>query len=387
MMKLNKLLSNEKVSYKTLEQLFDIKNGYTPSKNNPDFWNNGNVLWFKMHDLKSNGAILNDSIIKTTQLAIKKSGLYKANSIILATTATIGVHALITKEFLCNQQFTVFQTKKEYEKQISIKFYYHYFYIIDEWCKNNTKISAFPAVDIQQLRKLKVPFPSLELQQEIAEVLDKFSELTAELTAELQLRKEQYEYYLNNIFNFNDVEYKNFKDVVVVKRGKRITKKDLIENGKYPVISGGQNTFGYYDKFNRDENTITIAQYGTAGFVNWQKEKFWANDVCYSLYPTEELNNRFLYHYLLSIQDFIYSIVNKDAIPYHLKQEELEKVKIPIPPLEKQNQIVKILDTFSTLINDLEQGIPAEIKLRQQQYEYYRNLLLTFKEDENDKRS
>ena len=131
MMKLNKLLSNEKVSYKTLEQLFDIKNGYTPSKNNPDFWNNGNVLWFKMHDLKSNGAILNDSIIKTTQLAVKKGSLYKANSIILATSATIGVHALITREFLCNQRFTVFQIKKEYEKQISIKFYYHYFYIID----------------------------------------------------------------------------------------------------------------------------------------------------------------------------------------------------------------------------------------------------------------
>ena len=74
------------------------------------------------------------------------------------------------------------------------------------------------------------------------------------------------------------------------------------------------------------------------------------------------------------------------AIP-HLYKKHLYQLKIPIPPLEKQNQIVKILDTFSTLINDLEQGIPAEIKLRQQQYEYYRNLLLTFKEDENDKRA
>ena len=268
-----------------------------------------------------------------------------------------------------------------------MKFLFYFLKNKEKEIQFNKINSPIPYIKISYLEKIKIPVLSLELQQFIAEVLDKFSELTAELTAELQLRKEQYEYYLNNIFNFNDVEYKNFKDVVVVKRGKRITKKDLIVNGKYPVISGGQNTFGYYDKFNRDENTITIAQYGTAGFVNWQKEKFWANDVCYSLYPAEELNNRFLYHYLLSIQDFIYSIVNKDAIPYHLKQEELEKVKIPIPLLEKQNQIVKILDTFSTLINDLEQGIPAEIKLRQQQYEYYRNLLLTFKEDENDKRA
>ena len=66
----------------------------------------------------------------------------------------------------------------------------------------------------------------------------------------------------------NIVRYENFKDVVDIKRGERITKKDLIENGKYLVISGGQNPFGYYDKFNRDKNTITIAQYGTAGFVN-----------------------------------------------------------------------------------------------------------------------
>ena len=271
---------------------------------------------------------------------------------------------------------------------IDNRFLYHYLLNMQEFIYSLVNKEAVPYHLKQgELEKIKIPVLSLELQQFIAEVLDKFSELTAELTAELQLRKKQYKYYLNNIFNFKDVEYKNFKDVVVIKRGKRITKKDLIENGKYPVISGGQSIFGYYDKFNRDENTITIAQYGTAGFVNWQKEKFWANDVCYSLYPAEELNNRFLYHYLLSIQDFIYSIVNKDAIPYHLKQEELEKVKIPIPPLEKQNQIVKILDTFSTLINDLEQGIPAEIKLRQQQYEYYRNLLLTFKEDENDKRA
>ena len=271
---------------------------------------------------------------------------------------------------------------------IDNRFLYHYLLNMQEFIYSLVNKEAVPYHLKQgELEKIKIPVLSLELQQFIAEVLDKFSELTAELTAELQLRRKQYKYYLNNIFNFKDVEYKNFKDVVVIKRGKRITKKDLIENGKYPVISGGQSIFGYYDKFNRDENTITIAQYGTAGFVNWQKEKFWANDVCYSLYPAEELNNRFLYHYLLSIQDFIYSIVNKDAIPYHLKQEELEKVKIPIPPLEKQNQIVKILDTFSTLINDLEQGIPAEIKLRQQQYEYYRNLLLTFKEDENDKRA
>ena len=382
---LKKMLSEEVVTYKSLEELFDIKNGYTPSKKNPNFWTNGQISWFRLEDLRTNGLILENSLIKVTQEAVKKSGPFKANSIILATTATIGIHALITKEFLCNQQFTVFQIKKDYENKILIKFYFHYFYIIDEWCKNNTKVSAFPAVDIGRLKKMKIPLPSLALQQHIVEVLDKFSELTAELTAELDLRKKQYQYCLNKIFNFENIRYKNLKEIVKIKRGKRITKKDLNPNGKYLVISGGANPFGRYDQFNCPKNTITIAKYGTAGYINWQTEEFWANDVCYSLFPTSEIKNRFLYYYLISIQDWIYLLVNKQATPTHLEQTELENIEIPVPPLEKQNQIVNILDTFTTLIEDLDQGIPAEINLRQQQYEYYRNLLLTFKtEDEID---
>lgn len=98
----------------------------------------------------------------------------------------------------------------------------------------------------------------------------------------------------------------------------------------------------------------------------------------------DKINSKFVYYYLKSIQNQIYNIVTP-AIPPSLRKTELENIEIPIPPLEKQNQIVNILDAFTTLIEDLEQGIPAEINLRQQQYEYYRNLLLTFKtEDEID---
>ena len=199
---LKKMLSEEVVTYKSLEELFDIKNGYTPSKKNLNFWTNGQISWFRLEDLRTNGLILENSLIKVTQEAVKKSGPFKANSIILATTATIGIHALITKEFLCNQQFTVFQIKKDYENEILIQFYFHYFYIIDEWCKNNTKVSAFPAVDIGRLKKMKIPLPSLTLQKQLVEMLDKFSELAAELAAELNLRQQQYEYYRNLLLTF-----------------------------------------------------------------------------------------------------------------------------------------------------------------------------------------
>ena len=96
------------------------------------------------------------------------------------------------------------------------------------------------------------------------------------------------------------VEYRALGKICEIKRGSRITKAQVLQKGegKHPVISGGMNPLGYLNDFNRDKNTITIAKYGSAGFVNWQKEKFWANDVCYSLFPQRILDNRFLYYVL-----------------------------------------------------------------------------------------
>ena len=104
------------------------------------------------------------------------------------------------------------------------------------------------------------------------------------------------------------VEWKKLGEVTKIVRGNRVTKSDLLENGKYPVISGGFSPLGYIDRYNRDKNTITIAQYGSAGYVDWQKDCFWANDVCYSVYPIENLNNRYLYFCTIN---FYYSFNNR----------------------------------------------------------------------------
>ncbi|MBQ5492717.1 MAG: restriction endonuclease subunit S [Mycoplasmataceae bacterium] len=180
-------------------------------------------------------------------------------------------------------------------------------------------------------------------------------------------------------FNKNEVNYFKLNEICEIKRGERITKKDLIQNG-YPVMSGGKTFFGYYHKYNRNENTITIAQYGTAGYVNWISEKFWANDVCYCLFPNEKiLNNKFLYYVLKNKQEQIYEDVI-EATPAHYPIEALKNIVIPLPPIEIQNEIVNILDQFNDLTNSISLGLPKEIELRKQQYEYYRNKLLTFKE-------
>ncbi|GAA9925785.1 restriction endonuclease subunit S [Helicobacter pylori] len=264
-------------------------------------------------------------------------------------------------------------------------------------------------VSKQLLSQITIPIPPLEIQQEIVKILDAFTELNTELNTELKARKKQYEYYQNMLLDFNDinqnhkdakmsaktypkplqtllqtlapkgVEFRKLGEVCEIIRGKRVTKKEILDKGKYPVVSGGIGFMGYLNEYNREENTITIAQYGTAGFVNWQNQKFWANDVCFSVIPKETLINRYLYYVLTNMQNYLYSISNRSAIPYSISSNNIMQITIPIPPLEIQQEIVKILDQFLALTTDLQAGIPAEIEARKKQYEYYREKLLTFK--------
>jgi len=92
-----------------------------------------------------------------------------------------------------------------------------------------------------------------------------------------------------------EVEWKSLGKCSLIKRGQRVTKNELASENKYPVYSGGVTPMGYFEKFNQNANTIIVTKYGTAGFVNFITEKFWANDVCYCITPDKELNNKFLF--------------------------------------------------------------------------------------------
>ena len=176
------------------------------------------------------------------------------------------------------------------------------------------------------------------------------------------------------------VEYRILKDVAKIVRGERVTKTELLQNGEYPVVSGGTGYMGYLNKYNREPKTITIAQYGSAGYVNWQTEKFWANDICFSVIPnTNLILNRFLYFFLISKQNYLYKISNKNAIPYSINRERILETNIPVPPLQVQEEIVRILDSFTQLEAELE----AELEARRQQYEHYRDSLLDINNPHN----
>lgn len=174
-----------------METIFNIKNGYTPSKSNPSFWDNGTIPWFRMEDIRKNGHILSDSIQHVTPAAVKNAGLFPAYSIIVATTATIGEHALIIVDSLANQRFTFLTKRKSFDNKLDMMYFHYFMFIIDEWCKRNTNAGGLLSVNMDSFKKLTIPYPSsLSEQKKIA---DCFVSIDKEIDAtkrKLELLKE-----------------------------------------------------------------------------------------------------------------------------------------------------------------------------------------------------
>ena len=204
----NKLLSYEgnEVVWKTLGEVFTLRNGYTPSKSNNDFWENGTIPWFRMEDIRANGRVLNDAIQKVSRSAVKGGKLFPANSIMLSTTATIGEHALIQVDYLSNQQLTNFSLTEDFSHQVDIKYVFHYFFLINEELKRIGSDATLQIIGIKKLEKIKIPLLPLEEQQRIATILDKFDTLVNSISEglpkEIALRRKQYEYYREQLLRF-----------------------------------------------------------------------------------------------------------------------------------------------------------------------------------------
>ena len=161
-----------------------------------------------MEDLRENGRLLNDAIQHIPESALKGGRLFPANSIIVATSATIGEHALITVPSMANQRFTALWLKPQFASLFDMKFVFYYCFVLDEWCRNNTTTSSFSSVDMSGFKQFKFPIPPLEVQQEVVRILDKFNALVNDLSiglpAELAARRKQYEYYRDRLLIFEE---------------------------------------------------------------------------------------------------------------------------------------------------------------------------------------
>lgn len=249
---------------------------------------------------------------------------------------------------------------------------------------------AHPSV-IRDEYEIPIPCPenpkkSLEIQVEIVRILDAFTAMTAELTAELNLRQQQYNHYRDQLLSFDEdeVEWKALGEVAIIGTGKHDT-KDAIVDGDYIFYARGREPLKL-DVFDFDETAIITAGdgAGVGKVYHYAQGKYALHQRAYRIVPGEIMEPRFVYHY---VSAYFYDYIQKASVSSSvtsLRRPMFLKFPIPVPPLEEQARIVAILDKFDTLTTSITEGLPREIELRQQQYEYYRDLLLSFPKPEAD---
>ena len=267
---------------------------------------------------------------------------------------------------------------------------YIYYVLVNSNINRYSKGGGQPLVTASDIKKIEIPLPPLEIQNEIVRILDTFTSHTAEL----QARKEQYEYYRNKLLTFDE----NDERVKWIKLGeigntcmcKRIMKHQTSDIGEVPFFKIG--TFGkeadafisyeLYDEYKNKysfprKGEILISASGTIGrtvIYDGQDAYFQDSNIIWIQNDESKVLNKYLYYYYQIIEWNVEGGTIK-----RLYNTNLSKTIIAYPPLSEQQRIISILDKFESLVNDLSEGLPAEIAAVQEQYEYYRNKLLTFK--------
>lgn len=254
------------------------------------------------------------------------------------------------------------------------------------------------SVSMTEMKKVKIPVPPIKIQEKIVQILDKMTEYVTELTSELTSRKKQYSYYRDKLLSFEDevyqVEWKTLEEVAKFNYGYtdkakdtgdirfiRIT--DIDENGylksndkKY--ISLTEESRNYLVRHGDLLMARTGATYGKTLFIDTDEASAYASFLI-KITPSEKLNSRYYWHFSKSTLYWkqANNLVSKAGQP-QFNANSLKNIRIPVPSLEIQSRIVQVLDNFDMVCNDLNIGLPKEIELRQKQYEYFREKLLTF---------
>ena len=293
------------------------------------------------------------------------------------------------------------------KKKLLIDYLYHLLNNMQTEIKSLCTFDGIPALNKTNLDKLKIPIPPLKIQKEVVDILNKFNKIEAELEAELEAEKEarlkQYIYYQNVLLNPEDetnIKWVTLNDIAELERGNGMPKTDFVESGigcihygqlytHYGIWATETISFVSPEKAKKlvkvDPGDIIITNTsedidGVCTSVAWLGDSQIVTGGHATVIKTEQ-NPKFLSYYFRT--PYFYTEKIKYAFGAKVTDvsaKNLAKILIAIPPLEEQERIVSILDKFDALVNNISTGLPAEIKARRQQYEHYRNILLTFQE-------
>ena len=264
------------------------------------------------------------------------------------------------------------------------------YYVLSQTDVSDIVRGTPPKLNQKNLKSIKIPIPPLEIQEKIVQTLDKFTDYVTELTSELTSRKKQYSFYRDKLLSFEDevyqIEWKMLSECLKKGKGTKITASQmkLLHKDGAPIrIFAGGKTYAdvnYGDIPDKDihtEEAIVVKSRGIIDFEYCTKPFSFKNEFWSYSSDDETINLRYIYHYLVHNKGHFQNIANNMQMP-QISSNDTEKFKIPVPSLEIQSRIVQVLDNFDTVCNDLNIGLPKEIELRQKQYEYFREKLLTF---------
>ena len=320
------------------------------------------------------------------------------------TTRGAGVGSITWQEgkyFRGNLNYSV--TIKD-SANLEVRYLYHLLHQMQSAIQSLCTFDGIPALNAGSLKGLEIPIPcpndpkkSLEIQAEIVRILDAFTAMTAELTAELNLRKKQYNYYRDQLLSFEegDVEWKALGEVFNIFAGgdkpKDAFSEEETDEFNVPILSNGiglKSLYGWTNLPKITEPSLTVSARGTIGWTSYRDRPFFPIIRLLVLTPKIGVNTKYAYYYMKTIENNY--PVPPAGIP-QLTKPMIENVQFPIPypnDLERsqaeQARIVAILDKFDALTNSITEGLPREIELRQKQYEYYRDLLLSFPKSHSD---
>lgn len=413
---LDKLLDGVVVEWKPLEEVAKYIRGLTYSKSNESTDGQGyRVLRANNVTLSSNCLNLNDVKVVRFDTKVKDSQkLYKNDILISAASGSrehVGKVAYIKSDI--DYYFGGFMGVVRCNEKLNPRYLFHvltsdiFQKYLDEMLNSSTINNLNSAV----MGGFKIPIPcpnksdkSLTIQSEIVRALDKFTALTSELTAELVMRKKQYNYYRDQLLSFEEgeVEWKTLGEMGTLIRGKRFVKADIIPKG-VPCIHYGEMYTHYSIWANRAKSYISVelasklrkASCGDVVFVSagetiadigrgtaWLgDEDVVIHDACF--FYKSSLNPKYVAYF--SRTNFFHDQIKKSISSGKISAinaKGFEKVIIPVPSPEEQARIVAFLDKFDTLTSSITEGLPREIELRQKQYEYYRDLLFSFPKPE-----
>ena len=273
------------------------------------------------------------------------------------------------------------------QDNIITKYVYYYMKTkFKEFIVKNMVGSTVTSIRKPMIENFEIPIPSIEIQEKIVEILDKFTNYVTELQSELQSRTKQYTYYRDKLLSENyltkvtkemeadrRLNIVQLEEVVTIKNGKDWKK---LGQGNIPVYGSGGEMGVFVDKYSYDKPTVLIPRKGSIDNVFYLDKPFWNVDTIFHTEIDEsKLIPKYFYYF---IEHYDLNKLSDNSTRPSLTQSTLNKLKLILPPLSLQNKIVKVLDKFQVLLADTKGLIPEEIEQRQKQYEYYREKLLTF---------